>query len=313
VARERIALTAHIFARMALTRIRISLLACLLVAMFAVAACGGDDDDSASTGSSSSGSQPQPGSLADLCPKDRLDLVKSGQLTVGTDKPAFPPYFEDNDPTNGKGFESAVAYAIADKLGFSKDEVKWTVVPFNSSYAPGPKNFDFDINQISITPARQKAVDFSDPYYTAPQAVVLAKGSDLKVGSLSDLKDAEIGVQIGTTSLDAVNSLIKPSKDPKVFNDSNDVVTALKQNQVDAVVTDLPTAFYITAAQVEGSKIAGQFDTGEGDNWGVLLTKGSKITPCVDKVIGDLTESGELKKITQRWMGAAAGAPELKL
>ena len=295
---------------MPFTRIRTALLACLLLAMFAVAACGGDDD---SGGSSSGGSnEPQRGSLADLCPKDRLDLVKSGQLTVGTDKPAFPPYFEDNDPTNGKGFESAVAYAVAEKLGFSKDEVKWTTVPFNSSYAPGPKSFDFDINQISITAARKKAVDFSDPYFTAPQAVVLAKGSDVKVGSLSDLKETEIGVQIGTTSLDAVKNFVMPSKDPKVFNDSNDVVTALKQNQVDAVVTDLPTAFYITAAQVEGSKIAGQFDTGEGDNWGLLLQKDSKVTPCVDKVIGDLTESGELKKLEKKWMGAAAGAPELK-
>jgi polar amino acid transport system substrate-binding protein len=277
--------------------------------MFAVAACGGDDD---SGSSSSSSNEPQRGTLADLCPKDRLDLVKSGQLTVGTDKPAFPPYFEDNDPTNGKGFESAVAYAVAKKLGFSNSEVKWTTVPFNSSYAPGPKSFDFDINQISITPARKKAVDFSDPYFTAPQAVVLAKGSDLKIGSLSDLKDVEIGVQIGTTSLDAVKNLIMPSKDPKVFNDSNDVVTALKQNQVDAVVADLPTAFYITAAQVPGSKIAGQFDTGEGDTWGLLLQKDSKITPCVDKVIGDLTESGELKKLEKKWMGAAAGAPELR-
>jgi polar amino acid transport system substrate-binding protein len=293
------------------TRLVVLMLVALASALL-VAACGGDDDSGGSSGSTS-GSEPQPGSLADLCPKDRLDLVKSGQLTVGTDKPAFPPYFEDDDPANGKGFESAVAYAIAKKLGFSKSEVKWTVVPFNSSYAPGPKDFDFDINQISITPARQKVVDFSDPYYTAPQAVVLAKGSDLKVASLSDLKDAEIGVQIGTTSLDAVNSLIMPSKDPKVFNDSNDVVTALKQNQVDAVVTDLPTAFYITAAQVPGSKIAGQFATGEGDTWGVLLQKDSKITPCVDKVIGDLTESGELKKLEERWMGAAAGAPELKL
>jgi polar amino acid transport system substrate-binding protein len=295
------------------TRIRLALFACLVVAMFAVAACGGDDDDNGGSSGGSSSNEPQRGSLADLCPKDRLDLVNSGQLTIGTDKPAFPPYFEDNDPTNGKGFESAVAYAVAKQLGFSKSEVKWTVVPFNSSYAPGPKNFDFDINQISITPARQKAVDFSDPYFTAPQAVVLAKGSDVKVGSLTDLQDKTIGVQIGTTSLDAVKNFIMPTKDPKVFNDSNDVVTALKQNQVDAVVTDLPTAFYITAAQVPGSKIAGQFDTGEGDNWGLLLTKGSQITPCVDKVIGDLTESGELKQLEKKWMGAAAGAPELKL
>jgi polar amino acid transport system substrate-binding protein len=302
---------AHILGAMPSTRIRLALLACLMLAMFVVAACGGDDDSGGGGGSSSS--QPERGSLADLCPKDRMDLVKSGQLTIGTDKPAFPPYFEDNDPTNGKGFESAVAYAVAKQLGFSRSEVKWTTVPFNSSYAPGPKSFDFDINQISITPARQKAVDFSDPYYTAPQAVVLSKGSDAKVTSLADLEDLSIGVQIGTTSLDAVRNVVKPSKDPKVFNDSNDVVTALKQGQVDAVVTDLPTAFYITAAQVPGAKIAGQFATGEGDDWGLLLQKNSKITPCVDKAIGDLTENGELKRLESRWMGAAAGAPELKL
>jgi polar amino acid transport system substrate-binding protein len=292
------------------TRLVVLMLVALASALL-VAACGGDDDSGGSSGSTS-GSEPQPGSLADLCPKDRLDLVKSGQLTVGTDKPAFPPYFEDDDPANGKGFESAVAYAIAKKLGFSQSDVKWTVVPFNSSYAPGPKDFDFDINQISITPARQKVVDFSDPYYTAPQAVVLAKGSDLKVASLSDLKDAEIGVQIGTTSLDAVNSLIMPSKDPKVFNDSNDVVTALKQKQVDAVVVDLPTAFFLTAAQVPTAKIVGQFSAPGGDTWGALLQKGSPLTACVNQAIGDLKESGALASLEQRWLGAAAGAPVLK-
>ena len=135
------------------------------------------------------GFEPQPGSLADLCPKDRLDLVKSGQLTVGTDKPAFPPYFEDDDPTNGKGFESAVAYAVARELGFSKSEVKWTVVPFNSSYAPGRRTSTSTSTRSRSRPPRQKAVDFSDPYFTAPQAVVLAKGSDVKVASLADLKD----------------------------------------------------------------------------------------------------------------------------
>ncbi len=200
----------------------LALLLLVLLAALTVVACG-DDDDGDSGGSST------PAAKADSCSKGELALVNSGQLTVGTDKPAFPPYFEDDDPTNGKGFESAVAYAVADELGFGKDEVEWTVVPFNSSYAPGPKKFDFDINQISITPAREKAVDFSDPYYVAPQAVVTGKGSDLTVSSLADLKDAEIGVQIGTTSLDAVNEAVQPSSDPKVFNDSNDVVTALKQ------------------------------------------------------------------------------------
>jgi len=289
---------------MALTRTRFALLMLLVLAAFTATACGDDDDSSGSSSSSTT-------ATADACAKDQLQLTNSGQLTVGTDKPAFPPYFEDNDPTNGKGFESAVAYAVADKMGFSKGDVKWTVVPFNSSYAPGPKNFDFDINQISITPAREKAVSFSKPYYVAPQAVVIGKGSDLKVSSLADLKDATIGVQIGTTSLDAVNEVVKPSTQPKVFNDSNDVVTALKQNQVDAIVVDLPTAFYLTAAQVPGSKIVGQFSAPGGDSFGLLLAKDSKLTPCVDKAIAELDSSGELKQITDRWMGKAAGAPEL--
>jgi len=287
-------------------RNRLALFLLVVVAAFTIASCG--DDDDGDSGSSSSQS-----AEADSCAKGQLTLVNSGQLTIGTDKPAFPPYFEDDDPTNGKGFESAVAYGVAKNLGFSNAEVKWTVVPFNSSYAPGPKKFDFDINQISITPDRAKVVDFSDPYYVAPQAVVVGKGSDLAgATSLADLKDATIGVQIGTTSLDAVKDVIKPSNDPKVFNDSNDVVTALKQNQVDAIVADLPTAFYITAAQVPGSKIVGQFNAPGGDSFGMLLEKDSELTPCVNKALGKLESSGELKQITDRWMGEAAGAPELR-
>jgi polar amino acid transport system substrate-binding protein len=287
-------------------RTRILVLLLVAVAALTIVACGDGNSDSGSGSSSTS-------AAANTCSKGQLTLVNSGQLTVGTDKPAFPPYFEDDDPTNGKGFESAVAYGVAKNLGFSKAEVKWTVVPFNSSYAPGPKKFDFDINQISITPARAKVVDFSDPYYVAPQAVVVAKGSDLaSAGSLADLKDATIGVQIGTTSLDAVGDVIKPSSDLKVFNDSNDVVTALKQNQVDAIVTDLPTAFYITAVQVPGSKIVGQFKAPGGDSFGLLLEKESKLTPCVNKALAKLKSSGELKQITEKWMGGAAGAPELR-
>jgi polar amino acid transport system substrate-binding protein len=280
-------------------------LALTLVALSAIAACGSDDDGD--TGSSSTSAE-----KASPCAKGQLALTNAGQLTVGTDKPAFPPYFVDDDPPNGKGFESAVAYAVAKQLGFSAGEVKWTVVPFNSSYAPGPKKFDFDINQISITPARQKAVDFSSPYYTAPQAVVVPKGSDLAgVSSLADLKDATIGVQIGTTSLDAARDVIKPNKDVKVFNDSNDVVTALKQNQVDAVVLDLPTAFYLTAAQVPGSKIVGQFSAPGGDEFGLLLAKDSELTQCVDNALAKLKSGGQLQQITDKWMGATAGAPEL--
>ena len=281
------------------------LTALLIAAALTVAACGGSKDDANQTAAGTP--------AAPSCQKAGLALVTGGQLTIGTDKPAFPPYFENDDPTNGKGFESAVAYAIADQLGFAKNEVKWKVVPFNASFKPGPKDFDFDVNQISINEQRKRAVDFSHPYYTSPQAVIAPKGSAAAgATSLSALADKTIGVQIGTTSLDAVNATIKPSKQPKVFDDSNAVVTALKQGQVDAVVTDLPTAFYITAAQVPGAKIVGQFSAPGGDTWGALLEKDSKLTPCVDKAIDALKASGELDRITKKWMGQAAGAPELQ-
>jgi polar amino acid transport system substrate-binding protein len=266
----------------------------------------------AGCGSSTSSSSTTNVAASD-CTPDKMQTETSGQLTVATDKPAYPPYFEDNDPTNGKGFESATAYAIADQLGYSRSDVKWVTEPFNSSYAPGPKDFDFDVNQISITPVRSEHVDFSAPYYTANQAVLATKGSSAAdAKSLADLQDATIGVQIGTTSLDAVNSEIQPSTEPKVFNDSNDVVTALKEDQVDAVVTDLPTALYITAAQVPEATVVGQFSAPGGDQWGALLAKGSSLTPCVSNAIEDLQASGELQKIENRWMSQAADAPTLK-
>jgi len=274
----------------------------IALALLASACGSSSDEDTGSTVASASD-----------CTPGKLDTHTKGVLTIATDKPAYPPYFEDDDPTNGKGFESAVAYAIADQLGFAKADVKWTVEPFNSSYAPGPKDFDFDVNQISITPPREKAVDFSTPYYTANQAVVALKGSEAAgARSLAELEDAKIGVQIGTTSLSAVEDEIDPSEDPQVFNSSNDVITALKNGQVDAVVVDLPTALYVTAVQVEDSTVVGQFPAPGGDRWGALLDKGSPLTACVSKAIEDLKASGELASIEQRWMSQAAGAPELR-
>lgn len=279
----------------------------VLAALF-VAACGSDEESTAPTAPAATAT-----AAADPCAKVKLTLQTAGKLTVATDKPAYPPYFEDDDPTNGKGFESAVAYAIADELGFTKAEVQWKVVPFNSSYAPGEKKFDFDVNQISITPARQKRVDFSRPYFTAPQAVVAKESAEIaSAASLADLKGAKVGVQIGTTSLDAVTASIKPSEQPQVFDTSNDVVTAIKQDKVEAVVVDLPTAFYLTGAELEGAKIVGQFASPGGDPWGALLAKDSKLTPCVDAAIERLEQSGELARITKRWLGGQAGAPELK-
>src|SRR3954470_860361 len=278
-----------------------------------LAACGGDDSNSSSSSSSKAATTAASGASANACTKQSLKTQTPGTLTVATDKPAFPPYFENNDPKNGRGFESAVAYAVAQKLGYAKTDVKWVTEPFNSSYAPGPKKFDFDVNQISITPARAKRVDFTTPYYTAPQALVALKSSDAaNASSIADVANAKLGVQIGTTSLDAVQQVVKPGSQPKVFNDSNDVVTALKQKQVDAVVVDLPTAFFLTAAQVPSAKIVGQFSAPGGDQWGALLQKGSPLTKCVSQAIGDLREGGQLQALEQRWMGSAAGAPVLK-
>ncbi|MDO8210791.1 ABC transporter substrate-binding protein [Conexibacter sp. CPCC 206217] len=277
-----------------------------------LAACG-SDDESDSTQAATSAAASTTTTAAAACEKGSLDLVTDGTLTVATDKPAYPPYFEDDKPENGRGFESAVAYAIARQLGFADGEVRWVVEPFNSSYAPGPKNFDFDVNQISITPKRARQVDFSSPYYTAPQAVVALKRSDAaRATTLAELKEAQLGVQIGTTSLDAVSDTIQPSRQPKVFNDSNDVVRALKQGQVDAAVVDLPTAFYLTAAQVPEAKIVGQFEAPGGDSWGALLARGSSLTACVSRAVDALRADGTLERLEQQWMGEAAGAPELQ-
>src|SRR3954452_8267043 len=281
-----------------------------VLAALTLAACGGSSSSSSSSSAGSTGAAAAP---VNQCTKDKLKTRTPGTLTVATDKPAFPPYFEDNDPTNGKGFESAVAYAIGKRLGYAASDVKLTTEPFNPSYAPGPKKFDFDVNQISITPARAKQVDFSTAYFTAPQALVALKSSQAgKAASLGAIQHAKLGAQIGTTSPDAVQQVVKPSSQPKVFNDSNDVVTALKQKQVDAVVVDLPTAFFLTAAQVPSAKIVGQFSAPGGDKWGALLQKGSPLTQCVSKAIDDLREGGRLQALEQRWMGAAAGAPVLK-
>jgi polar amino acid transport system substrate-binding protein len=281
--------------------ILLSLIAALLVA----AGCGGDDDDDAGSDETAT--------AAAECEPGQLETVNEGQLTIATDKPAFEPYFVNDDPTNGKGFESAVAYAIADQLGFSREEVEWTVVPFNASFAPGPKDFDFDVNQISITPQRTEQVDFSSPYYTADQAVVAAKGSEAaRATSLADLADANIGVQIGTTSLEAVEASIQPNEEPQVFDTSNDVVAALKQGQVDAIVVDVPTAFYVTAVQVPDGTIVGQFPAPGGDEWGALLEKDSPLTACVSQAIDELSDSGELQRIEDRWMSQVADAPTLE-
>jgi len=287
-----------------LTKFRLVLLLIPILAVAFVVGCGSDDssDDEPTTTATTAAN----------CDAENLATFKDGVLTVGTDSPAYPPYFEDDDPSNGKGFEGALAYAIADQLGFNKSEVEWATIPFNVSFAPGEKKFDFDLNQISITPKRAENVDFSTPYYTASQGVLVPKGSELDgITSLDQLQDATIGVQLGTTAFDAVEQQIDPANDPKVFDNSNDVVTAFEQDQVDAIVVDLPQAIYLRDAQLDNAAVAGQFEAPGGDQWGALLGKDSELTPCVDEAIKSLEKDGTLEEITRQWMSDAAKAPEL--
>ncbi|MBI1352531.1 MAG: transporter substrate-binding domain-containing protein [Actinomycetales bacterium] len=242
------------------------------------------------------------------CSKENLTVINPGTLTIGTDSPAYPPYFVDDTPSNGQGFESAVAYAVAKGLGFSPSEVNWTVVPFNKSYAPGDKDFDFDINQISITPKRQKAVDFSQGYYTVNQAVVALNDSPIaNATTLEELRNAKLGAQVGTTSLDFITQVVQPNQDPYVYNDTNDAKSALNNGQIDGIVVDLPTAYYITAAEIDNSKIVGQFQAqAGGEEFGLLFAKGNPLVQCVNLVLDDLKSSGELQAIQDQWLAGEA-------
>jgi polar amino acid transport system substrate-binding protein len=285
-----------------------SLLAVPLALLLTVAAACGPADDSDDAASDSTA-----GATAD-CAVDQLPLVKSGTLTIATDDPAFEPWFVDNDPSNGKGFESAVAYAVAEQMGFERDQVEWTKVPFNTSYQPGKKAFDFDINQISITKDRQQAVDFSKPYYSAAQAIIVrsdSKFADAK--SLDDFRTASLGAQIGTTSLKAIESL-ETQDAPLVYDDTTKAALALANGQVDGIVADLPSAFYLVAAELEDATIAGQFDFdgGEPEQFGLLLEKGSKLTSCVDEAVAALTEDGTLADLEQEWLAESQDVPVLK-
>ena len=249
------------------------------------------------------------------CAPKNLPLKNQGQLTIATDSPAYPPWFVHNDPTNGKGYESAVAYAVAHQLGFSNGQVQWVKEPFNNSYAPGPKSFDFDINQISITPARAKVVDFSDGYYQAAQAVIALKGSKAsKAKSLADLKKLKLGAQTGTTSLEAITNVVKPDSQPLVFQDTNAAKQALLNGQADAILADLPTAFYITAVEIPRGTIVGQFQptTGEQEEFGLLFEKGSGLVACVNQALDAMKQDGTLAAIEKQWLSDVVDVPVLK-
>ena len=257
------------------------------------------------------------------CTPDSLNLVTPGTLTIGTDNPAYPPWFgggtlkgsswKINDPSTGQGFESAVAYAVAKQLGFTKAQVKWAYTPFDKSYAPGKKSFDFDINQISFTAARAKVVSFSSSYYDVNQSIVVLKGSKIaSVHSVAGLASFKLGAQLGTTSYGYIKDTIKASK-ISVFNTNDDAVQALKNKQIDGIVVDLPTAFYVTAVQVSNGQILGQFQApAGGEHFGMVFAKGNSLVGCVNGALKSLKANGTLAKLQQTWLAKATGAPVLK-
>lgn len=246
------------------------------------------------------------------CEKADLKTITAGKLTIATGEPAYYPWVIDDKPESGDGFEGAVAYAVAKQLGFNADEVTWVRTTFDGAIAPGEKSFDFNLQQFSITEDRKKAVDFSSPYYTAPQAIVSFKGSKIAgKTSIADLKAAKLGAAVGTTSLDAISNQI--GSKPEVFNDNAAGVSALKNKQIDGLVVDLPTAFYLSAVEIPDGLIVGQLpSTGSGDQFGLLLAKDSPLTACVSGAVDAITKDGTLAAITDKWLATSAGAPVLK-
>lgn len=249
------------------------------------------------------------------CTTDSLQTLEPGVLTVATGEPAYEPWVVGDKPESGEGFEAAVAYAIANQLGYENSAVKWVRTTFDSAIAPGPKTFDFNIQQYSITDERAKVVDFSTPYYKANQAIVSFKGSKLQgITTLQGLKDAgaKLGAAVSTTSLDVIEGQL--GLKAAVFNDNAAGVTALKNKQIDGLVVDLPTAFYLSAVEVPNGIIVGQIDGSDtGDNgFGLLLAKASPVTSCVSKAVEAIRDNGTLQAITDKWLAASAGAPVLK-
>jgi len=278
-----------------------------------LAACAESSEETSSPSAS--------GSTAAECAKSVTTYVGSGVLTVGTDNPAYPPWYAGghttdtnwkiNNPATGKGFESAVAYAVADKLGFATDQVQWVEVPFNKSFAPGPKDFDFDINQISYKPTRAEAVDFSDSYYDANQALVALKGAPITGAStLTDLKQYKLGAQIGTTSYDYIANNIQPTQDPGIYDSNNDAITALRNGQIDGIVVDLPSAFFITAVQIPDGVIVGQFPTiGQQEYFGMVFQRGNSLVTCVNQALEELKADGTLAGIQDKWLSQVVNVP----
>lgn len=277
------------------TKSRFTRLAIILgsTAALGLASCGNDDSSSA-------------------CP-----TIESGKLTIATGTPAFEPWVVGDAPDSGEGFEAAVAYAVAGELGYSNENIVWVRTGFDEAIQPGAKNFDFNLQQYSITEERKATVSFSDPYYSTNQAVVgFADSPVASATKVSELKELKFGAQSGTTSLDFINNVIKPTNEPFVYDDNAGAKAALEAKQIDAIVVDLPTAFYISAVEIEGSKVIGQFplsDAVAADNFGLLFDKDNKLVDCVNTALGALKESGKLAEIEKTWLADKTNAPVISL
>ena len=271
--------------------------------LFTLAACGGDDTASSSTEGASTESD--------------CSTITEGTLTIGTGSPAFSPWVENDAPESGEGFEAAVGMAIAAELGYEGENVVWVRTTFDEAIAPGEKNFDFNMQQYSITPEREETISFSDPYYSSNQAIVALADSPAEgATTVADLADVKFGAQAGTTSLTFINEIIKPANEPFVYDDNAGAKAALEAGQIDAIVVDLPTGLYISAVEIEGTSVIGQFPGSAGgltDDFGAVFTKDNPLVACVNTALATLKESGELAKIEQAWLSDNAGVPVISV
>ena len=271
--------------------------------LFTLAACGGDDTASSSTEGASTESD--------------CSTITEGTLTIGTGSPAFSPWVENDAPESGEGFEAAVGMAIAAELGYEGESVVWVRTTFDEAIAPGEKNFDFNMQQYSITPEREETISFSDPYYSSNQAIVALADSPAEgATTVADLADVKFGAQAGTTSLTFINEIIKPTNEAFVYDDNAGAKAALEAGQIDAIVVDLPTGLYISAVEIEGTSVIGQFPGSAGgltDDFGAVFTKDNPLVACVNTALAALKESGELAKIEQAWLSDNAGVPVISV
>ena len=294
--------------------------AALAVGSLVFAACGSDDneatdtteaadDDTATTEAADGDDTATTEAADDAC----SNTIEDGVLTVATGNPAFSPWVIDDAPESGEGFEAAVAYAVAAEMGYEGDAVVWTRTDFDAAIQPGAKDFDINLQQFSITDERKATIDFSLPYYTSNQAIVALEGSAAEgATSIADLKDVKFGAQAGTTSLDFITDVIQPTEEPFVYDDNVGAKAALEANQIDAAVFDLPTALFVSAVEIEGSAVIGQFPAESGDTtdqFGMVLEKDSPLTPCVDAAIQAITDDGTLDALTAQWLADNTGAP----